>query len=119
MDERLRAARSQSKAWSRVLRHALSQNAICSGVAVLTALLLLAFIKQVLAGGTQIDNLWTTISIIFQTCAFEAIKSITDALLPTDETLVSIVSERALVTRPDERCGPHVRVANNTLAVAL
>lgn len=92
---------------------------VCLSVAVLTSLFLFTFIKQIFTAGTQIDNLRTPITVVFQTCAFEAVERITDAFLTTDEAFIAVVSERAFVACSHECRGANVRVANDAFAIAF
>ena len=68
---------------------------------------------------TQVDNLGTPVPVLLQPGALEAVEGIRDALAAADHALVLVVSEAALVADADQRRGPHVRVADGTLAVAL
>lgn len=57
----------------------------------------LLLVKQICPRTTQIYDFRTPVSILFQSRTFEAVESITDALSSTDDTLILIVTERALV----------------------
>ena len=81
--------------------------------------MLFPLIKQIRPRTPQINNLRTPIPILLQPRALEAIKGIADPLPAADDAFVLVVSERALVTDPDEGRGPHVGVANGAFAVAL
>lgn len=48
-----------------------------------------------------------------------AVEGVADALAAADDALVLVVSEAALVADAHQRRGPHVRVADGALAVAL
>lgn len=67
----------------------------------MTSLLLLPFVEEILAARTEVDDLWTTIPVIFEPSAFEAIESVADSFLAADETLVAIVSIGAFVACAD------------------
>lgn len=68
---------------------------------------------------TQIYNLGTPIAILLQPGALEAVKGVGDALPATDDALVLVVAEAALVADADEGGGPDVGVADGAFAVAL
>jgi hypothetical protein len=68
---------------------------------------------------TQIYDLRTSISILLQSCAFEAVKSVRDPFTTAYHTLILIVSEAALIANPDESCGANIGITNGTFAIAL
>lgn len=68
----------------------------------------LALEKQICPRTAQVDNLRTTVSILLETCAFEAVKRVTDALTAAHDALVGVVAERALVANTHQRRRPHV-----------
>ncbi len=80
---------------------------------------ILLLVKQICPATTQIDNLRTSIPIMFQARTLEAIESIGDPLPTADHTLVLVVAEAALVADAHEGCRPHIGVAYGAFAVAL
>ncbi|KAK3302167.1 uncharacterized protein B0T15DRAFT_487392 [Chaetomium strumarium] len=76
-------------------------------------------IKATAGMGTKVDDLGTPIPVLLEACALKAVEGVRDALATADHALVLVVAEAALVTYPDERRRPHVRVAYGALAVAL
>jgi predicted GNAT family acetyltransferase len=99
---------------------------------------ILFLVEQIGPRTTQVYNLGAAISVLFQTCAFEAVKGIGDSLrvrvsdmakrkrsreyaylATADKAFVLVVAKRAFVTDTDEGCGADVTVAYRALAVAL
>lgn len=79
----------------------------------------LLLIKQIRPTTAQIHNLGTAIPILLQPRTLKAVKGIADALAATDDALVLVVAEGALVADARQGCWTHVRVAHGTLTVAL
>ena len=79
----------------------------------------LLLVEQICSRAAQIDDLRTPITIFFQPCTFEAVECIRDALTATHNAFVLVIAKSALVTDSDLRRGPHVRIADGTLAIAL
>jgi len=79
----------------------------------------LLLVKQIRPATTQIYDLRTAFAVPFQARALEAVEGVGDALAAADDALVDVVAEGALVADAYERRGPHVRVADGALAVAL
>jgi hypothetical protein len=108
----------------------------CSGALMIPEILFL--VEQICPRTTQIYNLRAAISVLFQTCAFEAVKGVGDSLrvlvsdmaeisrwgeyaylATADKAFVLVVAKGAFVADTDESCGADVTVAYRTLAVAL
>jgi hypothetical protein len=58
-------------------------------------------IEQICPRTSQIDNLGTTVAVLLQARAFEAVKGVTDTLATADNALVLVVAEGALVADSD------------------
>jgi hypothetical protein len=67
----------------------------------------------------QIDDLWATVTILFKSCAFKAVKGVTDAFSATYDALVLIVPKGTLVTDANECGRAYVGIADRALAVTL
>lgn len=80
---------------------------------------ILLLVKQIRATTAEVDNLRTAIPVLFEARALEAVEGVADALAATDDALVLVVAEGALVADARQRRRPHVRVADGALAVAL
>lgn len=80
---------------------------------------ILLLVEQIRSRASQIDNLRTPVSVLFESGTFETIKSVTDALAAADDTFVLVVSKGAFVADAHEGGGPHVRVAHGAFAVAF
>lgn len=76
-------------------------------------------IEQIGSARTKIDDLWATISVLFQSCTSEAVEGITHSFSTTNDTLVLIVAEGALIADAHESGRSNIRVADWTLAVAF
>lgn len=79
----------------------------------------LFLVKQVRSRTSQIDNLGTPVSVLLQPRTLKAVERVADSLAATDDAFILVVAERALVADPYQGRGPHVRVADWTLAVAF
>lgn len=79
----------------------------------------LLLIKQIGPRAAQVHDLGTTIAILLEAGALEAVEGITDTLAAAHDALVLVVAEGALVADARQRRRPHVRVAHGTLAVAF
>ena len=75
--------------------------------------------EQVRPRASQVYNLRTTVSVLLESRALEAVESITDPLAATYDALILIVAERALVADADERRGTDVGIADGAFAVAF
>ena len=120
---------SQRKAKFSIKRHAPSSTKVC------VRPLLLFHVEQIRPRTSQVYNFRAAISILFQTCTFEAVKSVRDTLsivsdhreckrtvtylTATNNTLVLVISERALVADAHECCRAHIGIADWTLSIAL
>lgn len=80
---------------------------------------LLSLIEQVRFGGSQVNNLWTAVSVLFLDRALLAVVGIRDTGSSTDDTSSLIRSVVAFIADPDQGTRTHVRVADDTLAVAF
>lgn len=76
-------------------------------------------IEQIRPRTSQIYNLGTTVAVLFQTRAFEAVECITDTLATADDAFILVVAKRALVADPHQRSRAHVGVAHGAFAVAF
>merc|ERR1719420_1125143 len=81
--------------------------------------ILFHLVEQVCLAATQVDNLWTPISVLLLHSALLTVIRITDARAPTDDTPALIRAIVALVANPDESARPHIGVADHTLSVTL
>lgn len=79
----------------------------------------LALIKQVGLCAAEVDDFRTAISIFLLLGAFFTIVGIRDAGTTADDTAPLEGPIIALVTHTNQRAGPHIRVADHTLAIAL
>lgn len=69
---------------------------------------ILFLVEQIRPRTTQVDNLRTTVSIFLQSRALEAIECVTDTLSTTDDTLVLVIAERALIAYSYESRRSHI-----------
>ena len=53
----------------------------------------LLLVEQVGPGASQIDDLWTSIPVLLESCAFEAVKCIRNSLATANNAFVLVVSE--------------------------
>jgi len=67
----------------------------------------------------QVDDLGAPVAVLLEARALVAVEGVADALAAADDALVLVVAEAALVADAHQRRGPHVRVADGALAVAL
>ena len=79
----------------------------------------LLLVKQVRPRRAEVDNLRTSVTILFQPRTLKAVECVADAFAATDNALVLVVSEGALVTDAGESGGSHVGVADRTFTVAF
>lgn len=80
---------------------------------------LFLLIPQIAPTRPQVDNLGAPIPIPFRHCALVAIIRVRDPVVAADDALACKVAKAALVANVDQGCGPHVRVADGTLVLAL
>jgi hypothetical protein len=80
---------------------------------------ILLLVKQIRPTTPQIDNLGAAIPVLFEARAFEAVEGVGDALAATDDALVLVVAEGALVADTGEGGGADVGVADGAFAVAF
>lgn len=76
-------------------------------------------IEQICPRTSQIDNLGTTVTVLLQARAFEAVKGVTDSLTTADNTFVLVVAEGTFVTDSDQCGWAHVGVTHGAFAVAF
>lgn len=67
----------------------------------------------------QVYDLGAAVPVLLQPRALEAVEGVRDALAAAHDALVLVVPEAALVADAHQGRGPHVRVADGALAVAL
>lgn len=79
----------------------------------------LLLIKQIRPRTTQIDNLGTTVAVLLEARALEAVEGVADALAAADDAFVLVVAEAALVADAHHCRGAHVAVADGAFAVAF
>jgi len=79
----------------------------------------LLLVEEIRPRTSQVDNFGATIAVLFQSCAFKAIKRIRNTLPTTYNTLVLIVPKRALIAYADQSSGSNVAVANGALAITF
>ena len=79
----------------------------------------LLLVEQVRPRRTQIYDLGTPVPVLFEPGALEAVEGVRYSLAAAHDALVLVVAEAALVADAHEGGGPHVAVADGTLAVAL
>ena len=80
---------------------------------------ILLLVKQICPRRTQIDDFGTPIPILLQPRTLEAVKGVAYALTTTHNAFVLIIAEGALIADTREGCGPNVRIAGRTFAVAF
>lgn len=79
--------------------------------------LFFASIKQVCLRAPQIDNLWTTTSILLLNGALFTVVGMGDSGAGTDHTPALVRSIVTLITYVDQGAGMHVGITDHTLAV--
>jgi hypothetical protein len=80
---------------------------------------ILLLIEQIGPRTTQIDDLRTSVSVLLQSRAFEAVESVGDALPSAHDAFVLVVAEGAFVANPNECGRAHVGIAHGALPVAF
>jgi len=68
---------------------------------------------------SQIDYLWTPVSILLEPRALEAVEGIADTLSTADDALVLIVAKGAFITYTDQCRRTNVGVADGAFAIAF
>ena len=76
-------------------------------------------VEQIRPTTSQVDNLWTTISILFQSCTLEAVERVTDTFTTANDAFVLVIAERTFITDPNEGSRSHVGIANRAFAIAF
>jgi hypothetical protein len=76
-------------------------------------------IKQIRPAASQIYNLWTSVTILFQACASEAEKSIGYAFVSADDAFIGKVSKGAFIADFDKSGGAYIGVANRAFTVTI
>lgn len=61
-----------------------------------------SLIEEICSRGTEIDNLWASITVLFQSCALCAVVCIGNTWCATNDTSPTIISKVAFVTDADE-----------------
>ena len=80
---------------------------------------ILLLVEQIRSRRPKIDDLWTTVAILLQPSAFEAILRVADALTAADDALVLVVAKAAFIADADLGGRPYVAVTDWALAVTL
>lgn len=76
-------------------------------------------IKQIGPGTAEIYNLGTTVAVLLEASALEAVEGVADPLAAAHDALILVVTEAALVADAYQGRWAHVAVAHRTLAVAF
>lgn len=79
----------------------------------------LLLVEQIRPTTTQIDNLGTTVPVLFQPRTLKAIECVTDALPAAHYAFVLVIAKGAFVADFRKSRRPHVGVAYRTLSIAL
>lgn len=79
----------------------------------------LLLVEQIRPRTTQIDDLWTTVPILLEARALEAVESVRYALSSTYDAFILVIPEGTFVADAHERRGAYVRVADGAFAVAF
>lgn len=79
--------------------------------------ILFPFIEKICLGTAQVDDLRATISIFFLDGALLAVVGVRHAGPPADDAAALVGAIVALVTDAHQGAGPHVGVADHTLAI--
>jgi len=79
----------------------------------------LFLVKQICPAAPKIYNLGTSLAVLFETSAFEAVKGVGYAFAAADDALVDIVPKGALVADAYEGGRSHIGIADGALAVAF
>jgi len=80
---------------------------------------ILFLVKQVGSRGSQVYDLWASISVLLQSGTFEAVECVRDPLSSAYYTLVLVISKTTFIADAYEGCGSDVGIANRAFAVAL
>lgn len=80
---------------------------------------ILLLVEQIRPRTSEIDDLWTTVAVLLQARAFEAVERVGDTLTPADDTLVLEVPEGTLVAYSHQSGGSNVGIADRAFAIAL
>jgi hypothetical protein len=75
--------------------------------------------EQIRPTTAEVYDLRATISILLQSCAFEAVECVRDALAAAHDTLVLIIAKGTLIANPHERRWAHVRITDRAFPVAF
>jgi len=79
----------------------------------------LLLIKQICPTRAQVNDLWTTIPILFQPCTLKTIERIANPFASAHDAFVLVVAKGTFVADAHKGCRSHVRVADRALAVAF
>jgi len=59
-------------------------------------------VEEIRSACSQIDNLWATVSVLFQPRAFRAVVRVRDTWRTADDTAPSVSAEITFITDPNE-----------------
>ena len=79
----------------------------------------LIFVEQICPGRAQINNFWTTVSILFQYGAFFTIERIGNSRSAAYYTSSLIGTVITFVTNSNQSTRTNIRVANNTFSITF
>jgi hypothetical protein len=79
----------------------------------------LLLVKQICSRTSQIHNLWTPISVFFQSCTLKAVERVRDSFTAAHHTLVCVVAKGAFVADANKRSRSDVRVADGAFSIAF
>jgi hypothetical protein len=80
---------------------------------------ILLLVEQIRPRAAKIYDLWTAISILFQPCAFKAVKGVGDSFATANDTFVLVIAKGAFVANAHQRGRSYIAVAYGTLSIAL
>lgn len=80
---------------------------------------ILFLIEQIRPTAAQVYDLGTTIPVLLQAGALEAVEGVRDSLAAANDALVLVVAEGALVADAGEGRRAHIGVADGAFAVAF
>lgn len=80
---------------------------------------ILFLVEEIRSTRSQIYNLWTSIPILLQSCAFETVESVRNTLSTADNTLVLVISKAAFITDSDESRWADVGIADRAFTITF
>lgn len=80
---------------------------------------ILLLVEQVGSRASQVNDFRTSISILFQPCTLETIKSITDSFSTTYYAFVLVITEGTFVADSNKCSRSYVGVANWAFSIAF